>query len=147
MRPLANGGRSGSKSSPSTSSLLFGTNVVVTRAILGLPQRLGSFLLLSEAGSLLAPTGVEDSRCRGWRSDLAKEPEDIRSPTPATSANISSKAARNNFSPTEECARPMQRLYGRQCKLLVKLLSMSSGKGSAPSESRWRSHSHLVSTG
>src|SRR2546427_3148112 len=105
MRPLANGGRSGSESSPSTSSLLFGTNVVVTRAILGLPQRFGSFLLLSEAGSLLAPTGVEDSRCRGWRSDLAKEPEDIRSPT-ATSANISSKAARNNFSPTEEGARP-----------------------------------------
>ena len=65
-----------------------------------------SLLLLSKAGSLLGPAGVEVSRLSGWRSDLAKEPVDIRSPAPATSANSSSKAARNNFLPTEDCARP-----------------------------------------
>src|SRR5205823_8816981 len=64
-----------------------------------------SFLLLSE-GLLLAAVVVDGSGFSGWRSDLAKEPEDIRSPAPATSANSSSKAARNNFSPAEECARP-----------------------------------------
>ena len=55
------------------------------------------FLLAPEDGSLLAPAGVEGGRLTRSRSDLAKEPDDISSPAPATRANSGNKPVRNNF--------------------------------------------------